>query len=79
MLIKSQSRFSALLLGALFVASLSACHAGNLTHEDNQPSMCKKLKRQMMYNKFNRNTEAAWSAPSQRERLRQLYFEYQCG
>lgn len=61
---------------------LTACQNNilmdNPDKKDDQPPICKRLRRQMRYNRHNPNTEASWVANSQTSRLKQLFKENNC-
>jgi uncharacterized lipoprotein YajG len=64
----------------LIILALSMILACCATFETNKntSSTCRKLKRQMIFNKHNNNSEASWTTRDQNERIRQLYKENNC-
>lgn len=71
-----------ILLAVAFTLLLSACSKG-MFKEDNknltpQQVTCKRLYRQMIYNRHSNNVQAKFMARSQNDRLKQLYKENEC-
>lgn len=72
----------ALLLTLASAFSLAGCNNSILNDDDKnmtpQQLTCKRLYRQMVYNRHNNNVQAKWLARSQNARLKQLYKENEC-
>ena len=74
------------LCGAVAVIALAGCNnqmsssllSTKITGPKNKQQVCNKLKREMLFYENDPNVSASYMAPSQKERIKQLYRENGC-